>query len=308
MIILVLIVLGIFIKNALQQNLSVKNRSDSPMYGFDPDTIGSHAPPERPLIQDTGKIIPNPMTYIKERLLQETYYCFDKNAEYCPKDDDFLEPIIQQALDHLNKGILPQREGGVEAILQLAKSLHSTALRTPDGLARMEALVQKRFENPVVIVGTDWQHTVTVDYGAFPGKLAVGHRRGYYYKESSHFEEQQFNAWRSVEVAKELQRWHKQYPSSKAIVLHIHNPSYRSYTYTYFPAITAFRFWYTDGLVYNRKDASARLQEINPDLSLYTSGKASLYELPDWQPKYDPDVPHKRPEQWVKELLDKVLH
>lgn len=284
MLLVISIIVIVFVVNALRHPNTVT--TNSPMFGFKPDTIKNKPQKHQGWIQDTGQLVPNPVEYMSAQIVAQKQYWFDNKAEYAVRDSDFVMRAIQKEINRANNGQMPLRTNGINQVLRMAIINYSTALQERDGLQRIETLLQKRFENPEVTVSqlnskrSDYQ-LVIVDYGAFPGRLGHSFRRGIALSESPHFEVSEFNAWKSTEVAAALKKWREQYPTAQEIILKIRNPKYRNYTYTYRPSINQFSYQYNDGVVYSRK-FPPDTRKLSNNLDAYVSGEASLYRLPKW--------------------------
>lgn len=155
--------------------------------------------------------------------------CYAHRAEYCVRDRDFVDPIIQKLLDKYYDGVMPTEKDKVDEVIQAAGSDYRVALETPDGLRRIEKLVEARFAAPVV---KDEGTRVTVDFGCLPGKLSVGvgPRARMGSSESPHFAEGQ---WHSTEAAQALAKYAAQFPKAQIVELVVQVPDMGLTRWTY---------------------------------------------------------------------------
>lgn len=186
----------------------------SNMYGIVEEAPASAAGKEAGPAAGVGAAQAQALEQVRALLFTEER-CYARRAEYCVRDRDFVDPIIQKLLDKYYDGVMPTEKDKVDEVIQAAGSDYRVALETPDGLRRIEKLVEARFAAPVV---KDEGAKVTVDFGCLPGKLSVGvgPRARMGSSESPHFAEGQ---WHSTEVAQALAKYAAQFPKAQAVEL-----------------------------------------------------------------------------------------
>ena len=96
-------------------------------------------------------------------------HCFARRSEYCITDEAFVDGAIRPHLDDLYGGVMPERRALVEATIRDAALRYRKRMLEPDVAAKVEALVRRRYAEPVVRVEPE---LVTVDVGVVPGPLA----------------------------------------------------------------------------------------------------------------------------------------
>lgn len=126
---------------------------------------------------------------------------FAKRLEYCVLDREFVDPIVQRLIDKYYGGVIPTEEAKLVELIEYAQTDHAAAHQTPDGLRRLEKLLEKRFASPQV---TQQGNRVVVDFGFLPGRMTAGPRARIGVSESSHVQDGQ---WKSVEVAQALTKY-----------------------------------------------------------------------------------------------------
>ena len=125
---------------------------------------------------------------------------FANRPEYQIMDRDFLDAIIRRLLDKHYNGEMPRTASDRTELMEFARTDCSIALRSQDGLRRLELLFQRRFSNPVTNVSGD---SVVVDYGFVPGPLVADSRARITTSKSPHIANDQ---WSSTEVTGSLAR------------------------------------------------------------------------------------------------------
>lgn len=266
---------------------------------------------------DTGEVVKNPMEWLKKALVADANFSYfiESNPDYVVRDEAFLEKVIQEGLDRSNNGKMPSRSNGLQQALHEARMAYSSALKTDEGISLVEKTIERRFTNPKLSLQNPNYPVLTVDYGVFSGKLRYqsGRNGPYAYKENPHFADQinekdasgnykwKKSLWKSEEVAAELEKWRGRFPEVKIFRLKANLIRGRKFLYEYRPAVS--QFSYQDFTSPEYSVHSVSTYEINSDLTVYTSGKQSLYQLPDWVSKPDPTV---RPTDAAK-MYEKLL-
>jgi hypothetical protein len=121
-----------------------------------------------------------------------------KRGEYCIRDRDFVDPIVQRLLNKYYGDAIPSDAATLAELTEFAQTEFAIALQTTDGLRRLEALIRARFATPKV---TQSDGGVLIDFGLIPGRLSVGPRGRIGVHESPHLQAAQ---WKSIEVAQAL--------------------------------------------------------------------------------------------------------
>jgi len=156
--------------------------------------------------------------------------CFAGNLEYCVKDPEFVNPLIQGVLDKWYDGVMPSDPQKLEEVKRSSKPRYTEALQSKDGLGRIEKLIEKRFNNPLV---QKQGGAVIVDYGYLPTKLSVYRSRIAGGGASEHLEG---NQWKSSEVGAAFKKAMDENPQAQTITLRIDIPSTSTsprWTYSY---------------------------------------------------------------------------
>ncbi len=258
------------------------------MYGIESDTTNEKNTKENSTMKGAEKIVDSPFQYIKQYCISIPLYWFDGNPDYIVKDDDFIQKAIDDVLKKYALDELPKTESGLKDIEASIGARYYNMLTEKEGLQRIEKLLQKRYENPIIKLDTisTYMQTLTVDYGCFPGTLSYAVRGGRYISASPHFEEKEFNAWKSADIAMELNKWKLQYPNIAVYILKIHRPTSWYYTYTYTPAQSQLDYIHyptKDGEIgsgIGRNKRYPKRFRMDSNLDIYISGRASLYEAP----------------------------
>jgi hypothetical protein len=184
--------------------------SKSPMYGFERDTTTVIIPPR--MVVDEGEPVKDPLGEIKEKLFAYKYLWFVNQAEYMVKDDDFVNPIIDEVLAIENDGNLPKNSGGVEEIARQVIYKYRTKINEPEGLERLEKLIQKRYDNPTVSINRNGDYLAkTIDLGVLPTKLSVSVRHGIIRTRNSDVIDEN-GRWNSKEIARQILKYNDDFP------------------------------------------------------------------------------------------------
>jgi hypothetical protein len=136
-----------------------------------------------------------------------------KRDEYCIRDRDFVDPIVQRLLNKYYGGTIPREAAKLAELTEFAQTNFATALQTADGLRRLEALIRARFATPKI---TQSDGGVLIDFGLIPGRLSVGPRGRIGINESPHVFSTQ---WKSIEVAQALAQHTSPHSSAKFVQL-----------------------------------------------------------------------------------------
>ncbi|RFS16346.1 hypothetical protein [Emticicia sp. C21] len=282
---------GLFIIQILRNSPETQtNNTDSPMYGFKADTA-AYVFPLR-MVSDNGTPVEYPLKAIKEWLYAYKYLWFANQAEYMIKDDDFVDPIIEEVLISDNDGKLPKNSGGVEEIARQVMYRYSTKIKEQQGLERLEKLIQKRYDNP--IVSTDRYgdyYTKIVDLGALPTRLQVSVRHGIIRTKNTGVMDDN-NRWLSKEIVRQILKYNDGYPNK--ITFRVWYSTYfgdleKSFLVTYmaknpdspFPPLIHVR-----PENYYATASAASLTEtfyLFHDLEDYANNKYSIYEVDDYK-------------------------
>jgi hypothetical protein len=132
-----------------------------------PAASAAPAPPPKP--EDLAAVRAEALPEVSE-----PFWPFSKK-EYLVTDASFVDPCILEVI-HTSYGY----DGGIPppASAELRKNLAShtaicwrNKLTTDEGIAKIEALVKARYENPVIARNGD---TVTLDMGLVPGHVSHG--------------------------------------------------------------------------------------------------------------------------------------
>ena len=134
--------------------------------------------------------------------------CFEGLKQYCLTDPAFLDPIIQEVLDKRHDGEMPTTRDGVKALLRHVGSPYRQALKEPAAVLAVQALIQARFDAPVVTVEGD---TAIADYGHVAGTLRVSAREGVNMKPASKAEGPR---WGSEKVGQALRKLAQDHPTA----------------------------------------------------------------------------------------------
>lgn len=266
------------------------NNTDSPMYGFTVDTTKYVFPPR--MVADEGTPVNDPLKAIKEWLFAYKYLWFANQEEYMVKDDDFVDPIIQEVLTSDNDSRLPKNSGGVEEIARQVMYRYSTKIKESQGLERIENLIQKRYDNPVISTYKYGDYyTKIIDLGALPTRLSVSVRHGIIRTRDSGMMDENYR-WVSKEVARQIMKYKNDYPNK--ITFRVWYSTYygdleKSFLVTYidknpdspFPALINVR----PENYYATASASSLTKTFYLFHSLedYAEGKYSIYEVDDYK-------------------------
>lgn len=194
--------------------------------------------------------------------------CFASNLEYCVKDPDFVNPLIQGVLDKWYDGVMPSDATKLEEVKRSSKPRYTEALQSKEGLARIEKLVENRFNHPVV---QKQGGAVIVDYGYLPTKLSVYRSRISGGGASEHLEG---NQWKSSEVGAAFKKALDENPQAQTITLHIDIPSTSTsprWTYSYNKVSDRMTIWTPTTI-----QGAYLTGPLNHDFSSIISGKQSL--------------------------------
>lgn len=130
---------------------------DQPKHEINPDSMAKPAP-----IQisdaDRAQLRADVLAAIKP---------FDGRPEYAINDPAFIDPCIDLALHDIGDHA-PANPRERKRVIDSASTLAMTYMTKPDGIARLEALVAKRYANPVI---TESRGDVTIDAGVVAGSL-----------------------------------------------------------------------------------------------------------------------------------------
>ena len=168
------------------------------------------APPEAP---KGPKTTSGPGWDAVRAVLTNPDNCYGGKAEYCVKDADFVDPLIQGVLDKWYDGVMPTDASKIEAVGKSAKSRYLEALQSPDGMRRIEKLVEERFSRPDVTKKGD---AVILDFGFVPQKLGIFRNRLAATGPSEHLDG---NQWKSSEIGQAFKKAVAENPQAKAITL-----------------------------------------------------------------------------------------
>lgn len=165
--------------------------------------------------------------------------CYGYRLEYCVRDRDFVDPLIQGVLDKWYGGTMPDDAQQREEVVRSSRARYTEALQTPEGLRRIEKLVENRFRAPIVT----WQdRTVLIDYGFLPTTLSI-YRFRIAGGASEHLDAGQ---WRSSEVGQAFKNALERYTNAEAVVLRVDTPSTGTnsrWTYAYSTAMDRVVVW-----------------------------------------------------------------
>ena len=209
----VIIILVVIFVVQVFRNSSVTDIDDSksPMYGFERDTTPIVIPPR--MVADNGSPVQDPMKAIKEQLYADKYHWFANQEAYMLKDDDFVDPIVTEVLATENDGKLPKNIDGVDEIARQVMYAYSRKIKEPEGLARLENLIQKRYDSSTVSIDRyrDY-YTKTVDLGVLPAKLSVSVRHGIIRTRNTGVMDED-GRWLSTEIARQILKYNNDHPS-----------------------------------------------------------------------------------------------
>lgn len=185
----------------------------SNMYGIIPESTPDLAKKaDNPQAQEAG------FQKIRESLfVVET--CLFKQLDYCVRDKDFIDPLIQEVLDKYYDGVVPDKADKLVEVQNSVAAKYRNALYAADGLRRVEKLLEQRFQSPKV---EEQGTAVTVDFGVIPGTLSVGARWSIGIASSSHLTD---GEWSTQEIAERFKKYHAQFPNVHAVRLKVSIPS-----------------------------------------------------------------------------------
>lgn len=139
--------------------------------------------------------------------------CYAQLADYCLKDQALIDAAIQAALDARFDGVMPGGARDVEDVIRSARGRYKTASREPAQLEQIAALVQARYDAPVVDASDP--ELVNVDLGALPGTLAVRGRSPTIVLSDSPLIEAFW--WRADEAGRVLARYAREHPEKPVV-------------------------------------------------------------------------------------------
>jgi len=126
---------------------------------------------------------------------------FGTRTEYCPRDADEIDPVLQRLVDKHYGGSLPTGADDRAELIAFATTDLIASMRTPAGLRRLETRINQRFQAPVI---SRQQGLVSVDLGAVPGTYRLGPRGPISLSDSPHLAA---GEWRSTEAAATIARF-----------------------------------------------------------------------------------------------------
>ncbi len=158
-----------------------------------------------------AKQVDDPWGYARSALT-EPKNCFAHQPAYCLSDPELLDEVLREVIDKEFAGEIPTTDKELERLVQRASWPYKKVQRTPEGVAQIEALIQARYDNPVI---TATEREVHVDLGYVPGTLSVSDRHGMAMDESpliAGFE------WSVAEMATQLLAAAADYPEGARVV------------------------------------------------------------------------------------------
>jgi hypothetical protein len=194
--------------------------------------------------------------------------CFGYKLDFCVQDSEFVNPLIQGVLDKWYGGVMPDDAQKIEAVGKSSKSRYLEALQSPDGLRRIEKLVEDRFNHPEV---TKKDGAVIIDYGYLPTKLSIYRNRIAGGGASDHLEG---NQWKSSEVGQAFKKALAENPQAQTITLLIDIPSISTsprWTYAYDKVADRVVIW-TPATIQGAYLTGALHHDFEP----FITGKATL--------------------------------
>lgn len=135
--------------------------------------------------------------------------------EYCIRDQDFVDGIIKRLVDKHFGGVVPHEPRNLAELIDYAQTDYMIALRSDEGLRRLEVLFHRRFVSPQILQ-TDSR--VIIRFGFVPGRLSRGPRERIYTTDSAHL---QNGHWKSESAASELVRYISMYGTSHIVDLEV---------------------------------------------------------------------------------------
>lgn len=264
--------------------------SDNPMYGFKMDT--TKVVPAPMMVDDKGTSVKDPLQAIKEKLYAYKYLWFADQEEYMIKDDDFVDPIVDEVLAKENNGKLPKNTGGVEEIARQVIYKYNKKLNEPEGLERLEKHIQKRYYNPLVSIEKRGDYIAkTIDLGVLPTKLSVSIRHGIIRTRNTGMTDEN-GRWISREIAQQILKYNGDYPNNITFRVWF-SPDYggleKSFLFTYIPKSPRSSF---PPLITMRPEnyygtaSKSTLVEtfyLLHDLEDYADNRYSVYEIDDYK-------------------------
>lgn len=155
--------------------------------------------------------------------------CYQNDLQYAVRDSDFLDRVLVRQLggkkldDLIVSDRTPTSRGLTYEIARLmreAPSAYAAELRTADGLARIEKIIDTRFAHPRIEM-TDG--IVVVDYGHVAAKLmADGAKIGIDFSASPHLNRE--GEWHTAEVAAAFDPQLERHPNARGVRLRIQIP------------------------------------------------------------------------------------
>lgn len=142
--------------------------------------------------------------------------CFLKRQEYCIRDAQFVDGVIQKYLSRYSE--YDNKTFSDSDVAELIKNLgvnYETAWQTPDGLYRLEQALDQRYKQPKIV---DKGLSVGVNVGVVPGKLSLSLRHGVVIGASEHYDGSALQ-WKSTEWMILLRDYHQRYPQARYIHL-----------------------------------------------------------------------------------------
>ena len=296
---IILGVIGVFIIQALRNDPATKGEDKkSPMYGFERDTTTTDIKPIVWLLKDEGEPVADPVKAVKENLYAHDFFWFANNPEYMVKDDDFIDPLIQEAINEINDGKLPKNTGGVKELSDEVIMLYRNKINKEEGLQRTEQLIQNRYNNPIMTTNHYQKYyNKTVDMGVLPTKLRTQIRGGITQVRSSGVVDD-YGRWESKEVARQIKKLTEDGPNLVKFIV-------RTSLYTANP-VTDIRYVYSAKLPdsplppllniepnnnYEARKSRAFYQThyLFHPIEEYINGKYSIYEYNDYNYKTSPE-------------------
>lgn len=264
--------------------------SDNPMYGFKMDTNTVVSPPM--MVDDRGTTVKDPLKAIKEKLYGYKYLWFANQEEYMIKDNDFVDPIIDEVLAKENDGKLPKNTGGVEEIGRQVIYKYNKKINEPEGLERLEKRIQNRYNSPLVSIEKRGDYlTKTIDLGVLPTKLSVSIRHGIIRTRNTGMTDEN-GRWISKEIAQQILKYNGDYPNNITFRVWF-SPDYggleKSFLFTYiaknprspFPPVITMRPENYYGTA--SKSTLVKTFYLLHDLEDYADNRYSVYEIDEYQ-------------------------
>lgn len=189
------------------------NGPKSNMYGIiaeSPPDLAKRA--ESPQTRETG------FQKLRESIFTPEL-CLFKQIDYCVRDRDFIDPLIQEVLDKFYDGAVPDKADKLVEVQNSVAAKYRSALYAAEGLRRVEKLLEQRFQNPKV---EEQGTSVTVDFGVLPGTLSVGARWSIGISASTHMTD---GEWNTKEIAERFRKFHAQFSKAHALRLKTSIPS-----------------------------------------------------------------------------------